>query len=121
MDSHEYLRKKRISPVRDEMEELNRYIELGKILGYDVTSAQKDRTEMIGRNVQLVVVRTTLDMECTMINVYAPQDINLKRALWNDLADIVNRTSGEAFNGFIDHSELIDILMGGKNFSDADR
>ncbi|PWA67904.1 RNA-directed DNA polymerase, eukaryota, Reverse transcriptase zinc-binding domain protein [Artemisia annua] len=87
---------------------------------------------------------STLDMECTMINVYAPQDINRKRALWNDLATIVNRTSGgcvvfgdfnvvrcveersgtifchrsaEAFNDLIDHSELIDIPMGGKKFS----
>ena len=50
MDSHEYLRKKRISPEMDGMEELNRYIELGKILGYDVTPAQKDLIEMIGRN-----------------------------------------------------------------------
>nr|GEZ31716.1 hypothetical protein [Tanacetum cinerariifolium] len=64
---------------------------------------------------------TPLDMNCTMINVYAPQDINQKRVLWNHLASIVTGTSAEDFNGFIDDNELIDVPMGGKKFTKEER
>lgn len=50
MDSNVYLRKKRIISEMDRTEELNQYIELGKLLGYDVTSTQKHLKELLIRN-----------------------------------------------------------------------
>ncbi|GKC16200.1 RNA-directed DNA polymerase, eukaryota [Tanacetum coccineum] len=50
LDSNIYLSKKRIIPDMDGTEDLSRYIELGRILGYDVTMVQNHLKELLVRN-----------------------------------------------------------------------
>nr|GEW57122.1 hypothetical protein [Tanacetum cinerariifolium] len=90
--------------------ELNKIIEFGNALGYDVRGCRKSLNRMInGRWKNSVGI-------CFMIHIYGPQDPSAKSALWNKLADYMHHQSGK-FILFLDlhvvcheHERLEDIL-----------
>ncbi|GKB24937.1 cytochrome P450 [Tanacetum coccineum] len=88
-----------------------------------------------------------IDTNCLMIVVYAPQDNNKKKSLWQELNNLINhfdilsimigdfnevRTASEFmgsifdsnealnFNNFISEADLFDIPLGGKHFISMD-
>nr|GEU32772.1 RNA-directed DNA polymerase, eukaryota, reverse transcriptase zinc-binding domain protein [Tanacetum cinerariifolium] len=83
-------------------------------------------------------------MDCLMIVVYAPQELDYKRSLWNKITSLVNNYNGmsivlgdfnkvrcelermgtifskhgaSSFNEFINRAELFDIQISGRNFT----
>lgn len=84
------------------------------------------------------------NLEVMFISMYAPQDVGSKRIIWDRLHHMISSFQGECvlmgdfnvvrdeserlgsqfnpvtaryFNQFIDHLDLIDILMGGPRFT----
>ncbi|GJR99922.1 RNA-directed DNA polymerase, eukaryota [Tanacetum coccineum] len=84
LDSNIYLRKKRIIPDMDGKEDLSRYIELGRILGYDVTMAQNHLKELLVRKGETISTKDFNefidDMELIDVSMGAKKFTKVSRA-----------------------------------------
>nr|GEX75066.1 RNA-directed DNA polymerase, eukaryota [Tanacetum cinerariifolium] len=78
---------KGISPIH----ELNKIIEVGTTLGYDVKGCKKSLDRMING----IGYWNNEVGDCFVINIYGPQESAAKSSLWNRLAELMNQHNGK--------------------------
>ncbi|GJX37497.1 cytochrome P450, partial [Tanacetum coccineum] len=88
---------KSLNPTTNNLNnEVDKTIEVGSSIGYDMRGKEIDVRRIIGDEILLMVfLQSTgngLNMKyCLMVVVYAPQDIRKKQTLWNNITDLVLR------------------------------
>ncbi|GKA69148.1 RNA-directed DNA polymerase, eukaryota, reverse transcriptase zinc-binding domain protein [Tanacetum coccineum] len=98
--------------------EMNRIIEVGDSLGYDVRGCRKSLKKMI--DAWHEGKWKILDGGYFMINIYGPQDSSAKATLWNRIDDFMRHNNG-AFVLFGDLNEVrFDFERLGSAFSQAE-